>query len=126
MDFVKGAMADMLASRLGGSLVIVRHDLVKAALPGNKGIEEGAALEAGKKLNADLVLFGSVTVFGKSVSMDAKLLDVATGRATPFASQGTGVESIIGLTDKLSTDVLASLKPRATAPAIEEKPALDS
>lgn len=124
MDFVKGAMADMLASRLGGSLVIVRQDLVKAALPGNKGIEEGAALEAGKKLNADLVLFGSVTVFGKSVSMDAKLLDIATGRVTPFASQGTGVESIIGLTDKLSTDVLASLKPRAAAPVIEEKPVL--
>lgn len=124
MDFVKGAMADMLASRLGGSLVIIRQDLVRAALPGNKGMEEGAALEAGKKLKADLVLFGSVTVFGKSVSMDAKLLDVATGKLTPFASQGAGVESIISLTDRLSTDVLASLKPRAAAPAIEEKPAL--
>lgn len=124
MDFVKGAMADMLASRLGGSLVIIRQDLVRAALPGNKGMEEGAALEAGKKLKADLVLFGSVTVFGKSVSMDAKLLDVVTGKLTPFASQGTGVESIISLTDRLSTDVLASLKPRAVAPAIEEKPAL--
>lgn len=123
MDFVKVAMADMLASRLGGSLVVIRQDLVKAALAGKTGMEEGAALEAGKKLNADLVLFGSVTVFGKSVSMDAKLLDVATGRVTPFASEGAGVESIIGLTDRLSTDVLTSLRPKA-APAMEEKPPL--
>ncbi|HBG46825.1 MAG TPA: hypothetical protein DDW94_07530 [Deltaproteobacteria bacterium] len=125
MDFVRNAMSDMLASRLGGSVELIRPDLVRGAVAEKSGgkavLNDSSALEAGARLKADYVLFGSVTVFGKAVSMDAKLVNVATGEATPFASQSTGLESIIGLTDRLSSDVLAALDP-SKAPAQKAEP----
>ncbi|HEY4706920.1 MAG TPA: hypothetical protein VII64_05615, partial [Thermodesulfobacteriota bacterium] len=111
MEFVKGAMSDMLASRLGGSVELIRPDLVRAALNNRPAATEGAAIEAGRKLGADYVLLGSVTVFGNAVSMDARLVDIATGSSAPFTEQSTGLESIIKLTDKLSTGVLSFLNP---------------
>ena len=123
MEFVKSAMADMLASRLGGSVELVRPDLVRAALGGKAATTESAAIEAGKKLNADFVLFGSITVFGNAVSMDARLINPSTGEAAPFTEQSTGIESVIKLTDKLASGVLSSLSPvKASAPVEKVEP----
>ena len=120
MEFVKGAMSDMLASRLGGSVELIRPDLVRAALNNRPAATEGAAIEAGRKLGADYVLLGSVTVFGNAVSMDARLVDIATGSSAPFTEQSTGLESIIKLTDKLSTGVLSFLNPAKAAAPVEK------
>src|SRR3989304_670172 len=103
LEFVKGAMSDMLASRLGGSVELIRPDLVRAALNNRPAATEGAALEAGRKLGADYVLLGSVTVFGNAVSMDARLVDIATGSSPPFTEQSTGLGAIIQRTDHVRT-----------------------
>lgn len=120
MEFVRSAMSDMLASRLGGSVELIRPDLVRAALNNKAATTESAAVEAGKKLNADYVLMGSVTVFGTAVSMDAKLINSATGEAAPFNQQGTGLESVIKLTDRLSAEVLSYLSPAKAAAPVEK------
>ncbi len=119
MEFVKGAMSDMLASRLGGSVELIRPDLVRAALNNKPATTEVAALEAGKKLGADYVLLGAVTILGNAVSMDAKLIETATGSAAPFTEQSTGLESVIKLTDKVSAGVLSFLSPVKAAAPIE-------
>ncbi len=120
MEFIKSAMADMLASRLGAnqSVEVIAPESVKAALGDKVDITDHGAIEAGKKLKADYVLYGSLTVLGSSISLDAKLLNVKDGAVSPLYSKGAGMDSVINLTDKLATDTLAAAvaAPAAAAP----------
>lgn len=120
MDFVKNAMTDMLASRLGsrGDVVVVRPDIVKDAL-GSESVTDVTAAKAGKKLSADFVLYGSITVFGSSISLDAKLADVADGTVKPVYSKGQGLDSVVGMADKLSRDVLVLAGADVPAEAVQ-------
>lgn len=126
MGYVRNAMSDMLVSRLGANQAeIVRPDQVSETLSGKKTeINDPSAFEAGKALKADYVLYGSLTIFGNAISLDARLVNIKTGEAAPFASKGNGLESVIGLADKLSTDVISFLNPKAV-PVVPEpvKPA---
>lgn len=129
LDFVRSAMLDMLATRIGSADVeVTTPDAVKEALAHVKSAEvtEAVAKEAGKKLKADYVLYGSLTVLGSSVSLDARLLNMKDNSSTPFFSKGTGMDSVIGLTDKLSTDVAVAVGgaplPVAKAPATPAEP----
>lgn len=125
MGYVKNAMSDMLVSRLGsGKAEIVRPDQVGEVASGKGELNDHGALSAGKALKADYALYGSLTIFGNAVSLDARLVNINTGEAAPFASKGTGIESVIGLADKLSTDVISFLNPKAEAlpAAVEVKP----
>ena len=136
MEYVRAAMPEMLATRLGaGPIEIIRTST--AAEGKGADLTDASALDAGKALKADYVLFGSLTIFGNAVSMDARLVNVNTGASTPFASKGTGIESIIGLVDKLSTDVNSFLNPKAvmqeapmasgvTAPAVAPSPVVSA
>ncbi len=102
---------------------------------------ENLVAEARKSLDADYVLFGSISVTGSYASMDARLLDARSGDAIPLFSTAKGTDSVAKLLDGLSRDVLkkiadarsniafkgqASEKPPATLPAkeIEKKPEL--
>ncbi len=110
MDFVKKAVMDMLTSRIGakGSVEVARADIVRSVLQevSNGEVTEGAALETGKRLGVDYVLYGSLSFMGELVSMDAKLLDVAGGASTAFYSEGKGLDSVIGLTGKIASGVV--------------------
>lgn len=118
MEYVKNAMSDMLATRLGqGSSEIIRPDHAGLAVQEKKTeLSDASAFEAGKALGADYVIYGSLTIFGNAVSMDARLMNINTGQAAPFASKGAGIESIIGLVDKLSSEVNSFLNPSSAAP----------
>lgn len=117
MDFVRDAMVDMLSSRLGSnsSIEVVRPDEVRSAVSGASDITDKTAAEAGKKLKADYVLYGSLTVLGNAVSLDARLLKTADGTTTPFYSKATGLDSVVGMADKLSGDVLVASGAVATS-----------
>lgn len=120
MDFLRDALVDMLTSRLGAEADIStpRADRLKAALRGNEGrdITEGTALKVGKELKQDYVLFGSVTVIGKAVSLDASLLDVSNDELTSFSSTGPSRDSIVMLVDNLSKDIIYRFHPERAAP----------
>ena len=50
----------------------------------------------GTGLGADYVLFGSLTVFGNSVSIDAKMVDVSgENRPLSFFNQSQGMDQVI-------------------------------
>ncbi len=77
-DFLKDGIFDMLSSDLSleGEVSIVAPKAVEALLDKDSAaINEKSAREIGKKLDADYVIFGSVTVLGNSVSIDAKMSD---------------------------------------------------
>lgn len=116
LDYVKDAMPDMLSSRVGAapSVEVLRSDIVKDAAEAERKsgeITEAAAASIGRKLKADYVLYGSLTVLGAAASLDAKFLNVKDGTVTPFFAKGAGIDSVIGMADKLSADLLSALSP---------------
>jgi len=121
MDFLRGALGDMLTTRLGAEddIAMARADRVREAMGPKKdrATTRREALVVGKKLGLDYVLYGSVTVIGKAVSLDASLLDVKKGKLTPFASTGPSRDSIITLADRLAKDIIHHFHPERPAPA---------
>ncbi len=70
-------------------------------------INEGSAVNAGRSLMADFVVMGSLTKLGESISVDAKVINVRSGKAlSPIFVQGKGLESLDDIAAQLKTDVL--------------------
>ncbi|MFQ5427920.1 MAG: hypothetical protein ACE5EZ_02955 [Thermodesulfobacteriota bacterium] len=141
MEFLREALSGMLNSRLGAhdDISIVRADKLKSALKEvqDNEITPDKARSLGKELKVDYVLTGSVTLIGKAVSLDANLIDVASGKSTPFSSTGPSHDSIVALADNLSKEVFHHFHPEAaiaastppltaTAPAPTATPAAPS
>ncbi len=107
LDFVSGAMVEMLSSRIGssGGVEIVRPGPIGSAP------DDRVAAEVGKKLKLDYVLYGSLTVLGNSVSVDSRLFDVTSGKSSTFFAEGSGLDSVVSMADKLSGDVVRALSP---------------
>lgn len=127
LEYLKDAMGDMLSTRLGsGEIDIIRPDIVRGAISNIKTTApDSLAVEVGKKLTSGYVIYGSITVIGNSVSLDAKVLNVSNNTVTAFSESGAGLDSVVGLTDKLSSEIIAALSPKA--PEAKEpvsKPAL--
>ncbi|MBE9533947.1 MAG: hypothetical protein IMF03_03035, partial [Proteobacteria bacterium] len=83
LSYLREGIMDMLASRISweGKVEVIEEQLVKEALSGREGaLNEAAAREVGTTLGADYVLFGSLTVFGDSVSIDAKMIALKEDR----------------------------------------------
>ena len=83
LSYLREGIMDMLASRISweGKVEAIEEQQVKSALAGREGaMNEAAAREVGTTLGADYVLFGSLTVFGESVSIDAKMIALKEDR----------------------------------------------
>ncbi len=60
----------------------------------------------GAKLGADYVLFGSLTVIGSSVSIDAKMVDVSGEKETlSFFNQSQGMDQVIPAVNLFASDI---------------------
>ncbi|MEE9542469.1 MAG: hypothetical protein V3V95_01645 [Thermodesulfobacteriota bacterium] len=112
--YLKGAMTDMLSSRIGSSDIveIVRFDEVKRALAEDVKtgkIDEAAAIKIGKNLKADYLIYGSISVLGESVSLDASLVNIANMKSSPFYSSGEGVSSVVWMAESVSRMTLEAI-----------------
>ena len=111
--YLSGALTDMISSRVGSSDVVevVRKDLVakEAGKFNIKDMGVGEGVRLAKKLDADFLIYGSVSVLGESVSLDAKLLEADSGKLTQLFSTGTGISSIVKMTQTLSKDALRAI-----------------
>lgn len=79
ITYLTKGIRDMLASRLAwqGKVQVVEPDLVKNALKDTKApYNDDKARALGKKINADVVVFGAVTMLGKAISIDARVVKV--------------------------------------------------
>lgn len=79
LSYVREGIQDMLSTRLfvPNKVLVIDETKVKKALANLKEpLTEEKAREIGKNLGVDYVLFGSITTFGKKVSIDAKLVPV--------------------------------------------------
>jgi len=111
LSFLQDGIFDMLTTRLskeGRVDVIGRaqtEEAIQAAAP-TGAINESAARSIGTRLNADFVLFGSLTVLGNNVSIDAKMVDVSGSRPTmTFFDQGQDLGAVITKINLIAADI---------------------
>lgn len=73
-------------------------------------LNESKAHKIGAELGVDYVLFGSLTVFGNSVSIDAKIVDIS-GSKPPltFFTQSQGMDPVISQINLFATDINAKV-----------------
>jgi len=117
LSFLQSGIMDMLSSRLAwkGKVQIIEKGLVKKevdAVPGPMDKEK--ALKIGRALAADYVILGSLTVFGDSVSIDAKILDVAKSDELVTAyNQSKGMDGVIPTVNQFAEDINAKIMGKA-------------
>ncbi len=97
LSFLNNGIQAMLRARLthDGRSEVVRSDQPAAG--------EAEALKMGAAQGADYVVAGSLTFFGSSVSTDAVLIDVASGKAlVRFSESGTDSGDVIRHIDRFA------------------------
>jgi TolB-like protein len=119
MTFLQEGIMDMLGSRLAwqDKVEVISKNETKAALASVEGFGgESRALLVGGKLQADYVLFGSLTVFGESVSIDAKMADVSGQQPPlPFFAQTRGMGEVIPQINQFASNINATVFGREVA-----------
>ena len=109
LTFLEDGIFDMLSfhlSKEGKVRVIDRDATLKAAEAVKGSLNEARAIKIGKKLKADYVIFGSITVFGNSVSLHAKMTDVMAGKSVlSFFEQSQGMDGVIPKINLFATDL---------------------
>jgi TolB-like protein len=109
LSFLKEGIIDMLSSRLFWEdkvAIINQQAAEKVSKPVGETLNETKARTIGKQLGADYVLFGSLTVFGNSVSIDAKMVDVSGKKQTlTFFDQSQGMDQVIPGIDRFASDI---------------------
>jgi len=109
LSFLKDGIVDMLSSRLFWEdrvNIINRQATEKASAAVDGPLNESKARKLGTSLGADYVLFGSLTVFGNSVSIDAKMVDVSGKKQTlTFFNQSQGMDQVIPGINLFASDI---------------------
>ncbi|MGD8548344.1 MAG: FG-GAP-like repeat-containing protein, partial [Desulfobacterales bacterium] len=109
LSFLRDGIVDMLTSRLyveGKVSVLCREEIANVLKTVSPPINESKAREIGTRLGVDYVLFGSLTVFGESVSMDARMVDVSGAKPVlTFFNQSQGMDEVIPKINLFATDI---------------------
>ena len=108
LSFLKEGIVDMLTSRLSceEKVVVSREDTDQALKDVTVPVNEEIARAIGTKLRADHVLFGSLTIFGNSISLDSKMVDVHQKKPTfTFFKQGKEIDDVIPQIDLLASQI---------------------
>ena len=118
LSYLQNGIFDMLSSRLAdpGKVQVLSRAEIDAALADTTGPQdEAAARSLGQKLATAYVLFGSLTKFGDSFSIDAKMVDV-TGAKPPVTVFGQSPDAggIIPSSTRSSADINARVFGRGT------------
>jgi TolB-like protein len=118
LSFLRDGIVDMLATRLtyGDKVVVIPKEETERAVSTVTGtVDEQAAKKIGSALGADYVLFGSMTIFGESVSIDAKMIDL-DGSQPPVTvfTQSQGMDSVIPKVDAFAEEINAKAFGRTT------------
>jgi len=121
LTFLQEGITDMLTSRLAwkGEVEVLEKGIVKGEVSKVKGpLSRETALAIGKNLKVDYVVVGSLTVFGDSVSIDAKIMDVAKADELVTAfNQAKGMDAVIPTVTQFAQDINEKVMGRpSTAP----------
>ena len=115
LGFLQNGLFSMLSSRLSnaGKVDVLDRETVDKALADAKagGIVKGAFNESsarnlGAKMGVDYILFGSLTHYGESISLDASMVDVSGKKETlAFFEQSNSMGDVIPLVNSFAGDI---------------------
>jgi TolB-like protein len=111
LSFLRDGIFDMLSTRLAkeGQTEIIDRSQAEAAMKstaGSAAVNEASARKIGTGLNADFVLYGSMTVLGDNVSIDAKMVDITGGKPImSFYDQSQDLGAVITKINLIAADI---------------------
>nr|WP_321399698.1 FG-GAP-like repeat-containing protein [uncultured Desulfobacter sp.] len=115
LGFLQNGLFSMLSSRLSdaGKVDVLDRETVDKALAKAKAdgivkgsLNEGAARNLGAAMGVDYILFGSLTHFGESLSLDASMVDVTGQKKTlSFFEQSNAMGDVIPLVNSFAGDI---------------------
>jgi len=98
LQYLKKAIPEMLTSRLFSpdKIQVIEPEVVEEEIKNYQKLDRSVAEELGKKLSADYVIWGSITVLGEVVSIDAQIMDLK-GEKKPaqFFQEVKGLSEVI-------------------------------
>jgi TolB-like protein len=128
LSFLQKGIVNMLSTRLfqEGKVVPMEPVVAHQALEAISGpLDQATAVALGAKYQADYVIYGSLTVFGDSISTDARFVDVHQQKTrVTFSEFGKDQGDVIGHVNHFAEQVNATvfdIKPLAAA--VQEKAA---
>jgi len=130
LTFLQNGLFSMLSSRLSdpGKVDVLDRDTVDNAMgrspAGDNGVlTQAQARAVGEQLGADYVLFGSLTHFGESVSLDAAMVDVTgDAPALTFFEQSNNMGDVIPLVNAFAGDINQKVFNRSIANELYAQP----
>ena len=134
LSFLRDGIEDMLSTRLALAetvFLIDREEARQALQDVPTPINEITAILLGARLEADYVLFGSLTVFGASISTDARFMDVHQKKpVVTFNQYGKTQGDVVQHVDIFAGQINATVFGRQTpsyrpAPAPPSQPTAD-
>lgn len=88
---------------------LIERDVIREKI-GDRPLMDHEIMAAGRELEADYVVTGSLTRIGNLISADVRVVDVAQGLAIrDLYAQGEGLESIESIAKELVQDILFKL-----------------
>lgn len=122
LTFFQEGIMDMISSRIAwkGNVEVLEKGIVKKTVDQFKGpLNKEKALIIGKSLQVDYIILGSLTVFGESVSIDARILDVERSEELITAfNQSKGMDEVIPTVNQFSQDINAKIMGRVVRPQV--------
>ncbi len=120
LHYLQDGIRDMLASRLasqGKVQVVDQAATLQAARSVQGEMSQNAALRIARSLKADHVIFGSVTAFGQAVSIDSKMVSVASDREPiSFVVQTQNMDEVIPQINRFAQQINRQVFGMATDP----------
>lgn len=114
----QGVAAELLKSK---TVRLVDRKAITAATAG-KPLDDALVLDVGRKAGALYTITGSLTEFGEQISVDARLIDVRTGKALPGVYvQGKGRQRLGAILAQLRMDIMSRIAPGQRIARIEFK-----
>ena len=128
ISFLQKGVTDMLVSRLnrpGAVLVVDGRQQMSSMKVIDGAIDDAKAIDIGRFLGVDQVLFGSITAIGNAISVDTRVLNINEAKpARSFyvlaGSMGEVIPQIDVLSAKINQD-LFGLPSQTTAPPVVAK-----
>ena len=115
LGFLQNGLFSMLSSRLSdaGKVDVLDRETVDKALAKAKAsglvkgsLNEGIARDLGAQMGVDYILFGSLTHYGESLSLDASMVDVSGQKKTlAFFEQSNSMGDVIPLVNSFAGDI---------------------
>lgn len=128
LEYIQDGLLDMLSSRLTfkDEVMVVDRTTIKRALQdsslqsGSTPSDQHLVKQTASRLNADYALWGSITEFGESLSIDATMIDIS-GQKPPvsFSGQSPDMDGAIPAINQLAAQINHKIFGRKTI--IEEE-----